>query len=802
MVSRGKWVAALMMTTALTGVLWVPAALAQTASVPVAAVEQRSFDISAQPLADALPLFGRQAGLQVSADAAAVGALASPGVKGSMSAADALRQLLDGTGATWRFTDARTVVVERVAAGGAMQLAPVTVSGASQMSPQADIGTLPPVYAGGQVARGAKLGILGNRDVMDTPFTSTSYTAELIQNQQARTLADVLENDASVRFTTPGGHVQEQFNIRGFDVSASDTALNGMFGLTPSGHVPMEFVERVEVLRGPAALLTGMAPQGSVGGLINLVPKRAGDKPQTTITADYTSGAQFGGHVDAGRRFGADNQFGARVNAVHRDGETGVDGQEKESNLAALALDYRGDNLRLSFDGYLNRELFENGQPFNAQVSNLTALPDPPDSDSNMFRGIYGQQEFNAGLLRGEYDFNDNLTAYASFGLLDHRQSGFITSTHALSITSSGSFTGRTVYRRDFLDTMSSEAGLRSTFQTGDVGHQVVLGMSRLDQSKGEIYNLVTFPSNLYNPSVARLAAVAGEPYTTDKTTLSSVALADTLSFMGDKVQTTLGIRRQEVDSTTYNSGGVQTANYNSFAFTPALGVVVKPVEDVSVYANYIEGLIKGQTVTNIGASNYGATFAPFVSKQLETGVKWEAGKMTNTLALFEIKKNSMSNVGTVYMEGQQRNRGVEWNIFGEVVPGLRALGGISYIDSKLIKHATATLIGKEAYGVPNWRGNLGLEWDIPMLAGLTVEGRAVYTGQQYANSTNTLTVPEWWRFDIGARYTMDVRGTDLTVRAYATNIFDTDYWASSFSDGMITLSEPRTFMLATSVTF
>lgn len=803
MANRGKWVGVLMMTTALTAVTVPPAQAAEAGAAPERTelgAERRSFDIAAQPLADALPLFGRQAGLQVSADAGAVAASASPGVKGSMSPAEALGRLLTGTGATWRFIDARTVVVEKIAASGAMELAPVTVAGDALVPARAQIGAPPPAYAGGQVARGSRLGVLGNRDVMDTPFSTTSYTAELIQNQQARTLADVLENDPSVRFTTPAGHVMENFNIRGFDVSAADIAVNGMYGLAPYGHVPIEFAERVEVLRGPSALMTGIAPDGSVGGLINLAPKRAGDKPQTTVTADYTSGSHVGGHVDAGRRFGADNQFGARVNAVHREGETGVSDQEKGRDFASLALDYRGDNLRLSFDGYLSREEFSNGSPFNAQVTG--SIPKPPDSDTNMFPGLYGMQDYKTGVARAEYDFNQHLTGYASLGVLTGHQSGYITSTHVTGINLSGAGTGYSVFRNEFLDSVSSEAGLRANFETGPVGHEVVAGATRLDQATGFSYIRASFPTNIYAPRQTVLSAVSGDPPTQEKRSLTSFSLADTVSVWDDKVQATLGLRRQQVDVTSFDNAGQQTGAYDEFAFTPAMGLVVKPVKDLSLYANYVEGLTKGQKVTNVNANNFGKVFAPFVSKQTEIGAKLETGSITNTLSLFQIEKNTLTNANNFYTEATQRNRGVEWNVFGEVMPGLRALGGVTYITSEFVKHADKNYLGKEAYGVPNWRGVIGLEWDPPALKGLTLEGRALYTGEQYINSTNTLQLTDWWRFDLGARYVMDVRGTDVAIRAYATNIFDDDYWVGAFSDGYLTLSEPRTYMLSTAVTF
>jgi iron complex outermembrane receptor protein len=106
------------------------------------------------------------------------------------------------------------------------------------------------------VAKGAGLGLLGNRDVMDAPFNITSYTQQVIADQQSATVAAVLENDPSVRFTTNAGHAYENYTIRGLEVNSSDVSLNGLYGMAPDGHIPTEMLERVEVLKGRARCST------------------------------------------------------------------------------------------------------------------------------------------------------------------------------------------------------------------------------------------------------------------------------------------------------------------------------------------------------------------------------------------------------------------------------------------------------------------------------------------------------------------------------------------------------------------
>src|SRR5690606_28169332 len=109
--------------------------------------------------------------------------------------------------------------------GSATTLPAVTVTAAAD--------GLPAAYAGGQVAKGGRLGLLGNSNFLDTPFNQTSYTAETIEDQQARSLSDLLVNDPSVRLASARTNINEDFSIRGFTVSSADVSINGMYGLMP-----------------------------------------------------------------------------------------------------------------------------------------------------------------------------------------------------------------------------------------------------------------------------------------------------------------------------------------------------------------------------------------------------------------------------------------------------------------------------------------------------------------------------------------------------------------------------------------
>ena len=300
----------------------------------------------------------------------------------------------------------------QTAAEPAPTLGTVTVEASADASAEG----LAKPFAGGQVARGARAGILGTQDVMDSPFSTTSYTHELIQNQQARSVADVLQNDPSVRVARGFGNFQESYFIRGFVVNSDDIAYNGLYGLLPRQYISSELFERVEVLRGASAFLNGATPSGGgIGGNINLLPKRAPNDPLTQVTLGTASGSQSYLSTDIARRFGPDQSVGVRLNAAHRDGGTGVDAEQVKLDVIALGLDWRSRNARISADVGHQEHRLSRTRPNVTLGSGLSLVPAAPDNTVNYAQPwTYSNERDTFGSVRGEYDITDNLTAWVA----------------------------------------------------------------------------------------------------------------------------------------------------------------------------------------------------------------------------------------------------------------------------------------------------------------------------------------------------------------------------------------------------
>lgn len=311
-------------------------------------------------------------------------------------------------------------------------------------------------------------------------------------------------------------------------------------------------------------------------------------------------------------------------------------------------------------------------------------------------------------------------------------------------------------------------------------------------------------------------------PFPVSRTKLQSAFLSDTLGFADDRILLTGGVRIQEIGTKSYSYfGGAQTGEYSESAWTPVIGLVVKPVEGLSLYANRIEALVQGSTAPVSGVdeggntltvSNGGEVLKPFVSEQYEVGGKLALGGMDVSLALFQIDRETailrLDPSDSTQLQfgpfGVQRNRGVEFTIAGELSEGLRLIAGGSVIDAKLRNTQNGVNEGNQAVGVPELLLNANVEWDVPFAPALTLTGRVVHTGEQAADIGNTLYLDSWTRFDIGARYVTLVGDKPLTLRAGIDNVADASYWASAFDSFRpdLQLGAPRTFKASASIDF
>lgn len=675
---------------------------------------------------------------------------------------------------------------------------------------------LSPAFAGGQVAEGGRAGILGTKDNLDTPFSITSYTNEFIQDRQAQSVGDVLRYDPTVQVTRGFGNFQEAYMIRGFTTSSDAVAYNGLYNLLPRQYIATELFERVEVLRGASAFLTGANPLGgAIGGSINLLPKRAPNYDLNRVTLGASMNDKRNISADIARRFGDNDEFGVRVNAAHHNGGTSIDDEQAELNLFNIGLDYQGERLRLSADiGYQNNQLDQTRT--NVRLSGVNSVPSEPDASKNWAQPwSYSNEEDKFGTFRAEYDLTDEVTAWAAYGMRRSEEENSLANfTLTNANTGAGTFYRFDNAREDRVDT--GEMGLRGHFDTGLVGHDWVVAYSyfQLETKNGFTYDVsgTRTNTNIYQPQyVSKPAftstAVSGNnfdsPSLNTRIKFNSFAIGDTLSFMDDQLQVTIGARHQaiKVDNYAVNTG-VRTS-YEDSKITPALGAVYKLTDQVSVYTNYIESLVAGDSAPST-ALNFGEALSPYVSEQREVGLKYETENFGTGLAYFTTDEpRTLTGDDNIFREsGENEHQGVELTLYGKATDNLKLLGGLTWLDAKQKGTGNATTEGKRAIGVAEWMAVMGAEWEVPEIKGLALDGQIHYVSSRYANATNTLKLDDWTTVGIGARYLINMGNQDLTLRARVDNLFDRDYWSSANDSGQITLGAPRTVSISATVDF
>ncbi|MEN0035536.1 MAG: TonB-dependent receptor [Cellvibrio sp.] len=771
---------------------------AQTANAASSSVQaQHSINLSAGPLSSSLNALARQLGITLAVDPALVNNKQAPAVTGNYSAQQALDLLLANSGlsATAAADGSYSIVVQPKSVG---------VLRAVKVTAAADRAAVSEAYAGGQVASRSRVGIMGNLDVFETPFSTQSFTESFVRDQQARRVADIINVDPSVRSAQAEYGDTETYIIRGLPLFVNQVGVNGLYGMTEQRRITPEFYERIDVLKGPASMLNGMTPFGVVGGNVNLVTKRALDTPLARLTGSYISDSQLGAHLDVGRRFGSDNAWGARANLLSRSGDTPIDNQDDRMLNGALALDYRGEKLTASID-LTTQERKTNGQTANMVYNPGFALPKALDNTHN-FANEWEFIDTNADYLMAQvaYEFSPLATAYLNYGKGQGDEEYFYAASQMRRIiNSAGDFTARVGGFRGSYESETYDLGLRGEFHTGSVSHKYAISYTDFErQSYGStLHATPVYTGNIY------VTAQLPEPTLTygvipqnGDVQPSSIGVMDTLGFADDKILLTLGVREQKIYAGIF-SGGIKTREYDESELTPTGAFLVKH-GNYSFYANYSEGLAQGTNAPN-GTANQGEMLPPTVTKQQEAGVKYDAGTFGFTGAVFEISlPSTLINSGNVFVaDGEQLNRGLELSTFGQPIEGLRLIGGVTLIDAKQTRTQGGINDGKDAVGVPETNIVLNAEYDVSGIAGLTLTSRVNSFSSAQADVGNTQSIPGWETLDLGARYTTTLAGKKLALRANVMNVTDKSYW-NSVSRGFLTMGAPRTLLLSASVDF
>ena len=654
------------------------------------------------------------------------------------------------------------------------------------------------------------VGILGNVDVLDTPYSVQSFSEALIRDTQALTVSDILQRDAS--FTINGSSSRaspwdDTQQIRGFDIQTyNSVSIDGLFGIANLSPA-LESVERVDLLKGPNAFLTG-AP-GSVGGTVALMLKRPGDTPLTRLGATYLSDAIFGGEADVSRRFGA---FGVRASGGYREGRVVYgDGHMKRGNVAVALT---GDLGPVTVGVDLLHQYSRSSYPFYVSLADTypveTGLPPVMDG-----RDGIQPDDFEY------YSRSDIVIGHAEWAIAP----GWSASVAYGRLWGGGGYTGYcSNLLRDRGGTVDCYSGnndgdspansgdlrLNGSVAMGRLTHRLVLGVNRI-RTADNYRSSPTAPVyvfNLYDGIRPRAEPLApyGPFFRNGQRTFKSLVIGDTIGVADDLVTLTIGARRADIRTKSYGYGtGILRSRVSGKKWTPTIAATIQPDERLTLYGNYIEALEPG-AVAPVTAANAGEAFPPFVSRQIELGAKARVAGLTATAAWFRIRRASgflsaATNPPTFVADGLQQNQGVELALNGDVTKTLRVVASVSRIDARLKETGSPALAGNRAPGVPRWNARALVEWDVSLVAGFTLIGGFSHSGRAAFDSLNSFDVPGHTKWEGGARYAFRAAGTDLVARLSIDNLTQARYWNAGY-DGGIFPAVPRTVALSLNADF
>jgi iron complex outermembrane receptor protein len=659
----------------------------------------------------------------------------------------------------------------------------------------------------GYRATSTTLGPLGKTKLLDTPFSISVTSTEFIENIQAANTTDALKYNPTLNPEMGSNRTADYLAIRGF-INSSNQAVDGL----RSNGMILEDKESIEVLSGASSFLYGIA---SPAGMVNYVLKRPVPVPMLGITLGDYGGEQAYAHIDAGGPMDREGKFGYRINLLGvGNGDTGIEHETHERYLLSGAFDWHitPDTLWSIDISRFHREL-EHMQAFFLTGA-VTEVPHAPDASINYAAPYNGSEDtYTTYGMKINSDINRIFSIRSSFRYSSSESNGF-SSMRNKWIDNSGNYTQQMMYYKGQTETETIQGNifLDASFNTGFIGHKVTLGnvtdyIENASTSPGT--STYVFPAttifSLSNPGYSpdpHVPISHNPPYhTTQETIRQSTLLADQLT-LGTNWSLLAGVSCVNIDDKQYSgTTGALTSHYDKTEFTPSVALMFKPVPQVTTYVSYIQAVEQGPVAPST-AANVGEILKPFVSDQVEMGVKALIGGMSLNAAVYRIEKvNVYTDPGTniVSEDGREVHIGGELSFSGKVTDNFTLLGGFSILKATIEKTSNPALQDKSPQAVPETLARLYGEYALPAVPGLTVTAGISYTGEEWVNDANTLSIPYMLTGDMGLRYQMKVMGKDTTLRLNVNNITDENYWTSK-GGGMLYLGSPRTIAMSATV--
>ena len=657
-------------------------------------------------------------------------------------------------------------------------------------------------------------------DIMDIPQVVNVVPAQVLVDQQARSLDDALKNVSGITMGNNFGHTADSLFIRGFGggfFGASSGILRDGLRSQTSRNFSMT-TERVEVLKGPSSLLYGIQEPG---GVVNVISKKplAEQRAEIGLTANSFGGGS--GWVDFSTPL--NNEAGFRIVAEQEGSGYWRNFGQNKRTLVAPSFAWSGEKLRVN----VNYEYLDFEVPFDRGTVFLNGKPlDIPSSRrfGERFEVMEGISQYAQG--QAEYDLTPDVKVRGSVAWSNEINSDRRVMVASLAPNGNATRTVQGVDDRE-RDNFYASFDVLSQFDIAATKHEVLTGFDfeKLDAQDPSFFRFNTVGGfNVFNPvygviqepTMINAASTFAWQRTNTDIENKSIFLQDTIHF-GEQWIALLGGRYQESEQFASsrnlrlaNPPKVITNDSKSHVFLPRIGLVYRPQPWLSLYGNYSESFKPNISVD-------GTAQGPF---DPEEGVIYEAGAkfdfrngISATAALFNITKENVlvTDGGISRTAGEARSRGLEIDVSGKLTDHWDVIGSYAYTDTETLKDLPTTE-GKRLVNSPKNMGSLYLNYRTNSLTAggqWTLGGGARYVGERPVDSVNRFFLDAYTVADLYTSYQWQAFGHLATVRLNIKNLFDKTYYPganggviNNTGGGSIFLGEPRQLLLQSSIEF
>lgn len=632
--------------------------------------------------------------------------------------------------------------------------------------------------------------------VVETPQSVTTITRRQIDEQSPQTVGEALRYTAGVLSDRDSNHRYDSIFLRGFGAFGTATSyVNYLDGLKlPRGQafaqpsIDPYLLDRIDVLRGPSALLYG---QMSPGGLVNQVSRAPSGQPFNEVRVEGGTDGRLQGGLTSRGPLTEDGSLQYGISAVGRLSGTRYEDVDEKRFGIAPSISWQPDaDTTLTISGFYQND--PEGGYFNSLYPRFLA---PEAYRPYLSRSLnigdpsfdsFEREQYGLG-YRFEHLFNDNLAVRSNLRYF-HVDTDFRSLQMAGPLDANGNIPRHALRSIEDVGGISFDNQAEFNFDTGAVQHTVLAGIDYQNSKSNWQYLYGGAPSlNVLNPiygqPIGPLATIIDSG---QKLRQTGVYLQDQMSF--GSFRAVLGIRHDWTQQDTDNRLAGISTNQSSEATSYRAGLLYLFDNGFAPYASYSTSF---EPV--IGVNSAGSPFVPSKAQQYEVGLKYEPPGLDAlfTLSAFDIRQQDAlvpDLLGFNVQEGEIRSRGVEFEARGNLTSNFELIAALTLLDTKLTETAIPGNVGNRPQAVPDYYGSVWANYTFysGALEGLAIGGGIRFVGSSYADNANTVRADGYTlvdaalRYDFGAR-NPNLKGLEGTLNV--TNLFDKDYYSSCSSD-------------------